>query len=397
MTGPQVSVIFWPGSGSTPVEKTPFQLFDDDDDFVEDAPKVAKWVCSTLGYPVMAIELTDSMIYGQFEQAIIEFSSQVNEFNLREHMMSLQGVSTGSNISQTVVKGTPLPYVIEMSQMYGTEDSVGGLVDFHKGYVLLSEGVQDYNLQTLWGSVSESGNRIEIRKIWHDRSPAINRYFDPFAGGAGGGVGIQNLLGEFGWGSYSVASQYLLMPMYETLLRVQAIELNDTIRRSQYSFEIKNNNLRIFPVPTTDDAGLKLWFEYTVAKDKFAAQLGAPGTVGRGGVISDFSNAPYDVIMYSRINDIGKRWIWKYTLALCKQMLGRILSKYDTIPIPNSEQRLDGLTLRQEGQQEIEQLITQLRESLEETGKRLQLEKARDNEENAQDILRRVPLSIYIG
>lgn len=401
MTGPLVTVVVWPGSGSSPINRTPLGLYDDDDTFVEEAPKVAKYVAFSLGYPVMSVELTDTIIYSQFEQAISEFISQVNEFNMREQMLSLQGVSTGSSISGKLIKSTPLPYVIEISQMYGTEAGVGGLISYHKGYVTLESEVQEYDLQDLWGDVSESGNRIEIRKVWHERSPAINRFFDPFSGGAGMGLGIQNLLGEFGWGSYSVASQYLLMPIFETLLRVQAIELNDQVRRSQYSFDIVDNKLRIFPIPTNLDAGTNLWFQYNVVIDKFAGQIGSPGQVSSGssaagGVASDYSNVPYDFIPYGLINDVGRRWIWKYTLSLCKIVLGGIRSKYDSIPIPNSEVRLDGLTLRQEGQRELEDLIRQLRETLEQTGKKAQLEKARQNEENAMEILKHVPTKIYI-
>lgn len=399
--GPQVAPIFWPGSGCLPVGKTPFALYDEDERFIDDAPKVAKWICSTLGYPIMTVELTDTIIYGQFEQAINEFSAQVNEFNMRDQMISLLGIPTGSSVSGKLIKSNPLPYIIEMSQMYGTEVGVGGLVPTQKGYITLQYGVQDYDLQSLWSNVSESGNRIEVRRIWHERTPAMNRFFDPFSGGAGDGMGIQNLLGEFGWGGYSVASQYLLMPLYETLLRVQAIELNDQIRRSQFGFEIVNNHLRIFPVPDQGEAGTNLWFEYYVTQDKYLAQLGAPGQIASGsnipgGVVSDYSNVPYDFLPYSAINDVGRRWIWKYSLALCKIVLGGIRSKFDSIPIPNGEQRLDGLTLRQEGQREIDQLIEQLRETLEQTGKHAQMEKTRENEDNAMEIMKHVPNRIYI-
>ncbi len=398
--GPLVAPILWPGSGSNPYGQTSFGLFDEDTDFIDHAPKVADWVCKTLGYPVMAIELTDYMIYSQFEQAICEFSQQVNEFNMRENMIALQGLSTSQSVSQVFLKSNPLPFIIEVSRAYGSEVQTGGYVNRRKGYITMQYAVQDYDLNALWSAVSESGNRMQVHRVWHERTPAINRFFDPFAGGAGMGIGIQNLLGEFGWGSYSVASQYLLMPIYETLLRVQAIELNDLTRRSNYSFDIVNNNLRIFPVPDYNDVGIQVWFEYTIVKDQFAAQLGPPGQVGDDGknsTISDFSNAPYSVITYSRVNDVGRRWIWKYTLAQCKLMLGRTLSKYDVIPIPNSEQRLDGLTLRQEGQQETEILIQQLRESLEKTGKEEQMRKARQNEEASAEILKRVPLLIYVA
>lgn len=410
MTGPLVPAIHWPGSGSDPTNANsaaPFGWYVDDDEYVEDAPKVAEFVALSLGYPVMEVELTDKNIYSQFEQAISEFSSMVHEFIMREQMLTMQGMSTGSSLTGVLLKTTPLPYVVEISQMYGTEAGVGGLVDFKKGYVTLNAGQQDYDLQHLWAAVSESGNRIEVRRIYHDRTPAVQKFFDPFAGGASYGVGTQNLLNEFGFGNYSIASQFLLMPVYETLLRVQAIELNDQIRRSQYSFELKNNKLRIFPIPNETWTGAKLWFEYLVTNDKWSAMVGAPGTTGsldssdssitaKGGVVTDFSNAPFDFIQYSNINDVGKRWILKYTLALCKILLGNIRAKYDQIPIPNDNIRMDGQLLRTEGYKEKDLLTTLLRETLVETGRKAQMAKMAEAEEQAAAMLARVPLGFYI-
>jgi hypothetical protein len=396
--GPLVPVIYWPGSGSAPAGKTPLGLFDDDDEFQEEAPKIAKWIGHSLGYPVMQVELTDAMIYSQLEQAVTEFSALVNEFNMREYMLSIQGSSTGSNLTGVLVKGSPLPYIVELSTPYGVEARSGGNVDFKKGYITLQTGVQDYDLQALWAATSESGNRIEIRRVWHDRVPALRRFFDPFAGAAGSGMGIENLLGEFGWGNMSIASTYLLMPVYETVLRAQAIEFNDLIRRSQYSFEINNNKLRIFPVPDASWESMPLWFEYNVKRDKFDAILGNPnGGTASTGVISDYANAPYGTMQYQYINDVGKRWIRKYALALCKLMLGNIRNKYAQIPIPNSEVVMNGNELISQAQQEMDLLTQNLRETLNEAGKRMQMQRAKEVEENAADILRRVPNVFYIG
>jgi len=49
------------------------------------------------------------------------------------------------------------------------------------------------------------------------------------------------------------------MPASYDILKTQAIEFNDQIRKSTYTFELVNNQLKIFPVPTV--AG-KLIFEY---------------------------------------------------------------------------------------------------------------------------------------
>ena len=393
--GPVVSVKFWPGSGSSPVGKTPFALFDDDDVFGDVAPQVAKWVCNTLGYPIVSIELQDENIYTNLEMATMKFASIVNEFNMRENMMAYQGMPTGSSFSQVLIRSTPIPFIVKLAADYGTEAQSGGTINLKRGYLTIKNAQQDYDLQNLWASVSESGNRLEIRRVFHERVPAMQRFFDPFAGT---GTDLSSLLGSFGWTGFAVASNFLIMPIYETLLRAQAIELNDEIRRSGFSFELRNNKVRIYPVPAPDDDGDRMWFEYTVTDDKFKLFASETGSIGRGqtGVVSDYSNVPFTFVPFSDINDVGREWIYRYTLALCKMTLGSIRSKYESLPIPNSEVRLDGTTLRQEGQQEIEKLEQFLRETLEQAGKKSQMEKQRENEENMNAILKNVPMPIYI-
>jgi hypothetical protein len=405
-----VPAIFWAGSGSSPVGNTSLGLYEDDDTFVEDAPKIAAWACSRLGYPVMAIEMTDGQLYDCFEESITEYSAQVNEFNMRENMLVLQGVPTTSNSNFTgkVIQGSPLPFVIELSQAYGTETGTGGKVDWKKGYIDCVAGQQQYDLQQVWGAVSESGNRIEIRRVFHALPPAVSRGGFGYGTGAFGGPGDGQtaVLGEFGWAGYDgglnavggangAGGVLLMMPIFETLLRTQAIEFNDQVRRSQYSFEIVNNKLKLFPVPS---GATRVWFQYSVTKDKFAQQVsGSNSTSTAQNIVSDYSNAPYKNMLYMNINDVGKRWIRRYTLALVKESLGRILSKYENIPIPNSEVRLDGATLRQEAEREKDKLWEQLRETLEQTGRKEQMEKMKENEENSQLILQKVPTFFYIG
>ena len=182
------------------------------------------------------------------------------------------------------------------------------------------------------------------------------------------------------------------MPLFEDLLRVQAIELNDSIRKSSYSFTLQNNKLRIFPDPEEDQT---LWFEYVKTADRDNPLITEYS--GSTDVVSDYSNVPYDNMEYKFINDVGKQWIRKYALALCKELLGMIRSKYGSIPIPNAETTLDGDTLRSEAAAEKELLVTQLREMLEQTSRRALLEADKDEAEFLQEKLQKVPYPIYIG
>ena len=115
------------------------------------------------------------------------------------------------------------------------------------------------------------------------------------------------------------------------------------------------------------------------------------------GRVSDISNAPYDNMEFQFINDVGKQWIKKYALALCKELLGTIRSKYASLPIPNAEPTLDGDTLRNEASAEKETLVTQLREILEQTSRKAMMEAERDESEALQEKLQKVPYPIYIG
>jgi len=380
----------WPGSGSSPINNTPFGLYDDDSQFQDDSPKFASWCAKRLGYPIMSIEMQDSQFYACFEEAISEYSSQVNSFNIRENLIHLQGQPTGSSNNVTHKRVTSnFGRSIQLSEQYGTEAGVGGSVTLKSGSISVSSGSQVYDLQQLWGSVSESSKRMEVRKVFYDASPAIVRYFDPYAGT---GAGSYNALDGFGWGSMTPAVQFMMMPMYADLLRIQAIEFNDQIRKSAHTFELVDNKIRIFPKPTQS---YKLHFNYYLKEDKDSPFQDSNG-MGIG-TVSDSSNVPYQNMEYSNINDVGKQWIRKYGLALSKELLGIIRSKYGSVPIPNAEVNLDGDTLRSEASAEKEGLISQLREDLEAASRRNSMEADSEEATRLQEKLQKVPLPIFVG
>ena len=378
----------WPGSGSAVSGNTPFGLYDTDSTFQSDAPKFANWSAKRLGYPITAVELQDSQFYTCFEESISEYSSQVNQFNIRENLLSLRGQATGSNVTHKRI--TPnLADAIRISEQYGTEAGVGGTVDFKSGSISVNSGSQVYDLNTLYADVSESGAAIEVRKVYYESSPAVQRYFDPYAGT---GAGSYNMLDSFGWGGMTPAVQFMMMPIYADILRIQAIEFNDQMRKSAHTFELRNNKIRIFPKPTST---YKLWFEYVLKSDRDDPTQTAHGETSN--TVSDFSNVPYNNMEYQFINDVGKQWIRKYGLALSKELLGMVRSKYGSIPIPNAETTLDGDTLRGEASAEKEALITQLRENLEASSRKLMLEADSEEATRLQEKLQKVPLPIYIG
>ncbi len=378
----------WPGSGSAVSGSTPFGFYDNDSEFQTEAPQFATWCARRLGYPIMSVELQDAQFYACLEESVSEYSAQVNQFNIKDNLLNLKGQPTGSNFTHKRLTAT-MGETIKLSKQYGTEAEVGGDVDIKQGSISVVSGSQEYDLNALYANVSESGKAIEIRRVYYESTPAIQRFFDPYSTT---GYGTINLIQGFGFGDYSPAVSFTLMPLFEDLLRVQAIELNDSIRKSAYSFTLRNNKLRVFPNP---ESARKLYFDYIITEDRnnpLQTELS-----GSADVVSDFSNVKYDNMQFKFINDVGKQWIRKYGLALTKELLGIIRSKYGTIPIPNNDTTLDGDTLRSEAAAEKDALITQLREMLEQTSRKALLEADKDEAEFLQEKLQKIPYPIYIG
>ena len=377
----------WAGSSSFSSGDTPWGFYDDDTEFTSSADKFADWSARRLGYPIMSVELQSGSFYACFEESVSEYSAQVNQFNIRENLLHLTGQATGSNVTHKRVTPT-MGRSVFLSKQYGTEAGVGGDVDLRKGSILIDSGSQEYDLNALFADASHS-EAIEVKRVYYEGTPAMQRFFDPYATT---GYGTINMVQGFGFGKSSPAVSFTLMPIFEDLLRVQAIELNDAIRKSAYSFTLTNNKVRIFPSPSE---GSRLYFDYVVTSERdnpFVTEYS-----GSVNVVSDYSNVPYDNMEYKFINDVGRQWIRKYGLSLSKELLGIIRSKYGTIPIPNADTTLDGETLRSEAAAEKEQLITELRETLEMTSRKAMLEADKDEAEFLQEKLNKIPYPIYIG
>ena len=386
----------WPGSSSFSVGDTPFGFYDSDPEFQEDAPKIASWCAQRLGYPLIDVELQAFNFFTAFEEAVNEYGAQIYTYQIRDNMPNIIGSVTASvdgswtNINQVNVKddfGTLFESTGGGDSGDGGDGGGGGGGGYsgdntrtYTASLSVEQGKQKYDLmsssvswETGSADINEGNLDIRIKKIYHYQPAAINRYFDPYAGT---GTGIQSLMQTFGFGNYSPGVNFMLMPMYFDALKLQAIELNDTIRKSAYHYEIQQDRyLKLFPIPTSN---YKLWFDYTIS----LADIGAGGDPGEGlgGVaalnkVTDISNAPYTTATYSFINEPGRQWIRKYALALAKEMLGSIRGKYQSLPIPGSETTLDYSRLLDEARTEKEALIVQLREDLTELTTEAMLDK----------------------
>ena len=382
------NIPIWPGSSSFIPGNTPFGFYDNDFSFQQEADKVANWCARRLGYPLMEIELQDINFYTAFEEAITTYSNEVYQYKIRENFFSMQGNSTGSSYNNQII--TPnLGSIVRISQTYAVEAGSGGNVTQYTASFNMTPGVQDYDLKAIMSSSYGITSSIEVKKLFYQEPPAIVRYFDPYAGT---GTGIQSLLETFGFGQFSPGINFLLMPIYFDVQKIQAIELNDQIRKSAYSFDLINNKLRIFPIPNTD---LKMFFHYLLVDERNSVIPLSGSGVGSG-KITDVSNVPYTNPTFNLINSVGKQWIYQYTLAICKEMLAYIRGKYTQIPIPGAEVTLNQADLLADARTEKEKLLEVLRANLDVTSRKTQLENQALEAESIQKTLTNVPIGIYV-
>lgn len=321
-----------------------------------------------------------------------EYGSQIHLFQARDHLINLQGQTTGSNVN---LSGKYIPNtlrgIIKIAKNYGSEVGAGGNITYYSGSITTRANKQTYDFTT--DAVLEYGsfasNDITIRKIYHEGPPAVNRFLDP---ALGTGIGFQQFLQQFGWGGHIIPGNYLLMPLYHDVLRVQAVEFNDMIRKSGYSFELTGTRLRIYPIPTAE---FKLFFRYSVDGDGLPMDSAA-SLADATGKITDISNIPYQNPIYRDINQIGRQWIRKYALALVKEMLGYVRSKYSSFGTPDAEYTLNGADLIAAAQTEKEALIADLKESLDQMSYQSQLERKVAVAENLSKQLGFIPTKIYV-
>jgi hypothetical protein len=381
------NIPIYPGSSSFTPGLTPFGFYDGDTTFRNEADKVVTWCARRLGYPIENIELQDIQFYAAFEEAVTTYGNEVYQWKVRENYLSFEGASTGSVLNNQVITST-LGSQIRIASTYGSEAGVGGTTTYYTGSLTTVPFQQEYDLTT-WANQSASlqpGDSIEIKRIFNDAPPAIVRYFDPYAGT---GTGIQSLLETFNFGAFSPGINFMLMPIYFDVLKLQAIEFNDQIRKSAFSFDLINNKLRLFPIPQNPGSILIHYIKKSERNQPFIS-----GSASN--LITNISNVPYQNPIYSQINSIGRQWVYQYTLAVVKETLAYVRGKYTTIPIPGADVTLNQSDLLTDARSEKAALLEALRATLDDSSRNKQLEKRAAEEDYLQKTLNNIPMSIYI-
>ena len=388
------NIPIWPGSSSFHPGDTPFGFYDYNPDFQKDADKVANFCALRLGYPIENVELQDINFYAAFEEAVTVYANELFAYKQREEFLTLEGTpysyeKTNVDLQDAII--TPnLQRIVDLSEQYGTWAGVGGNVDWYSGSVVLTSSIQDYDLDAWATSQGLTGSDVEIMRIFYQGPPAVSEMYTPYAAGFGfdGDAAAFAFMG----GGYGFGDNFLMMPLSYDIQTIQAIEMSDQVRLSNYTFQLINNKLRIFPVPGRDDDGCNLWFEYMLKSDEACASVDVDPNA-----ISNISQVPFRNVDYNSINSVGRAWIFEYTLALVKEILGYVRGKYTQVPIPGAEITLNQADLLSSAEADKNKLIDRLREYFESTSRQSLLERRQAESVARNSELGEVPMTIFIG
>jgi hypothetical protein len=349
---------------TTTISPTPFGFFDSDVAFQAEADSMITYVKRKLGDDVLSVELTKKEIWACFEEAVCEYSRLIHETKIVSELTNVLGVSTGSvNITNKYTQRS-LEYLLRMAEPYATNAFVGGSENAIFGYFDLVAGQQDYDIYTdlkdvvsgsnVYNSLTQKG-KLRVVELFH-MEPLAAQHFLLNASN------ITNFLAtNFNYESYVNSSIFYVLPIFEDVLRRGMLESAFRVRRSHYSYEIMGSKLRIYPIPVTDLQVGKLFCKVLPPQNPLSPTAFGDQTIYG---ISGASNMPLDNLPFATINQPGRQWVRQYTLALAKELLGLIRSKFQSIPIPNADLQLNGGELISQGREDKDKLVTQMKEFL---------------------------------
>jgi hypothetical protein len=314
---------------------------------------------------------------------------------VRDNQLSLEGATTGSSLNQALITPNFEP-IVRLTEQYGEEAGSGGNVNYYSGSFELTSSIQDYSFSTFMTASGLTGSQynlgIEVKRVFYQTyRPASTALLDPYDGFGFGGVMAAGIIGLGGFGN---GMGYLMTPLSYNLQVIQQLEMSQTIMGNNYSFEIRNDKLRIFPIPYINQNGHAghIWFEYILRNERVESSVqNLPAQV------TNVSNSPYNNPNYNFINSIGRQWVFEYTLALSKEMLGYVRGKYSSIPIPNAEVNLNQGDLLSAATAEKNSLIERLRAYFDETSRQSLLSRRASEAESKMIELQQVPYTIFIA
>jgi hypothetical protein len=333
------------------------------------------YVYKKIGGDVLDIELVETQVYAAYEEACLEYSYLINLHQSKNSLPFLLGQTTGTFDNNGQLTGTlsgdislKLPkfsigYAKNVALFTATEALLNSGEPIYSGSVQVIPGVQDYDLQAAVSSSAQKngwnveGKRINVRKVYYKTSGASWNFYGYF-----GGLNVVGNLSTYG--QYADDSTFEVIPVWQNKLQAMAYKDAIKTRVSDWSFQLRNNSLRLFPMPNASSPNL-FWFDFTIDQNGWESSSENGGnSVDNVNGINNMNTLPFQNLPYDKINSIGKQWIRRFCLALCKEMLGQVRSKFSTIPIPGESVTLNGDKLISEGKEEQKELREELKTQL---------------------------------
>jgi hypothetical protein len=338
------------------------------------------FVYKKLGGDVIDIELVENQVHTAYEEACLEYSYLVNLHQSKNALPFALGQSTGSFNSDGQLTGSnkddvlnanlafpkmQFTYAKNIAMGVNTVASLNSNEPIYSASFASRPDVQDYDLQSVVSASAASngwdlkGKRINIHKIYYKTIGASWNFYGYF-----GGLNVVGNLSTYG--QYADDSTFEIIPAWQNKLQAMAYEDAIKTRVSDWSYQVRNNKVRIFPVPNASSPS-SFWFDFTISSDAWSENnKNSDGSTIDSGVygVNNMNTLPFQNIPYDKINSIGKQWIRRFSLALCKEMLGQVRSKFATIPIPGENVTLNGDKLISEGKEEQKELREELKTQL---------------------------------
>jgi len=414
----QTSAIVLPstGSASTVATAVPFGTYTGSLAFLTGAALQVNYVYKKLGGDVVDIELTPANVYAAYEEAVLEYSYIINLHQSKNALSNMLGEQTGTfNHNGELASGPSnvnlkfprfqIGYSRRVADGAAAAGGFGGTIPEYSASFKPSENKQDYDLQTIISSSAADGvddagktvpfagkvgdKRVIVTKVFYQSPRAMWRFYGYY-----GGVGV---VGNYStYGQFADDSTFEIIPTWQN--KLQAIMYEDSIytRTSHYSYEIINNKLRLYPNPSYWDFGdlNRIWVRFYVDDNSWEEDPGY-----RSGVngINNMNTLPFDNLPYMNINAIGKQWIRKYALAVCKEMLGQIRGKFTTLPIPGESVTLNHSELLSQAKEEQADLKDKLTEMLKEMEYAALTKTDQEITDASANVLKSSPLPIFLG
>ena len=380
----------------------PLGVYKDSTEFLSGAAAQVAFTYKRLGGDVLDIELTEQNVYAAYEDAVLEYSYQVNLYQSKNALGAALGSPTASFDHQgettAGADGAALKYpkfsfdyAFKMGDKFATEAGIGGTEPIYSASFDRVAEQQDYDLQAIVEADPEftslvGNKRIKIRKVFYISPRQMWRFYGYYGG--------LNVVGDMHtYGQYADDSSFQVIPAWQN--KAQAIAYEDHLytRTSHYSYEIIDNKLKIYPAPDVVSPE-KFWFRFTIETNSpFTDDVDS----GQDGV-NNMNTLPFQNIPYENINSIGKQWIRRFCLALSKETLGQIRGKFGgSIPIPGDNITLNSSDLLSQAKDEQTSLREELKKILEETTYDKLIETDKGMVDNQNAIVSNSPLGIFVG